>query len=68
MEFLLRHQNRNFSELTLEEKVENLKDRIAFMQNGFVQPNKVKVQHKIEQKPVRTEADDLKAKLLGLKK
>lgn len=68
MEFLLRHQNRNFSELTMEEKVENLKERIAFMQQSFVQPRKVKVQPKIEQKTVRSEADDLKAKLLGFKK
>lgn len=68
MEFLLRHQNKNFSKLTLEEKVENLKDRIANLQQGIVQPKKVKVQPKIQQEPVHSEADDLKAKLLGLKK
>lgn len=68
MEFLLRHQNRNFSELTIEEKVENLKDRISRAQQGLALPKKVNVQPTIRQKPVRSEADAMKAKLLGLKK
>jgi hypothetical protein len=68
MEFLLRHQNRNFSELTIEEKVENLKDRIARAQQGLTLPKKVNVQPTIRQEPVRSEADAMKAKLLGLKK
>jgi|14BtaG_2_1085337.scaffolds.fasta_scaffold134530_1 hypothetical protein len=68
MEFLLRHQNKNFSELTIEEKVENLKDRIARAQQGLAPPKKVNVQPTIRQEPVRSEADAMKAKLLGLKK
>lgn len=73
MEYSLQLQNKNFSELTLEEKVDNLKYRIAKMKAGIgvekpkAQPV-VKPESVVKPEPVRSEADDLKAKLLGLKK
>ena len=67
MEYSLQLQNKNFSELTLEEKVDNLKYRIANLKAG-IGVEKPKAQPVAKPEPVRSEADDLKAKLLGLKK